>query len=100
VLPSLEEGFGLPALEAMSSGTAAITSNAEALVEITGDAALHVDATSPIALADAMLRVGGDEALRFDLASRSIARAKRFTWRACAESTRRVYREALATTKR
>ena len=46
VLPSLDEGFGLPALEAMACGTAAITSNAPALVEITGDAAIHVTSDS------------------------------------------------------
>jgi alpha-1,3-rhamnosyl/mannosyltransferase len=95
VMPSLEEGFGLPAAEAMSAGAAVITSNAEALVEITGDAALHVDATSTTALAEAMLRVMSDDALRFDLASRGIARAKSLTWRACAEKTRRAYREAI-----
>ncbi|HEV8660311.1 MAG TPA: glycosyltransferase family 1 protein [Thermoanaerobaculia bacterium] len=96
VMPSLEEGFGLPALEAMSSGAAVITSNAEALVEITADAALHVDAMSTTALAEAMLRVCRDDALRVGLASRGIARARDFTWRACAEETRRVYREALS----
>ena len=51
VMPSLEEGFGLPAAEAMAHGTAVITSNAPALVEVTGDAALHVDARDADALA-------------------------------------------------
>jgi glycosyltransferase involved in cell wall biosynthesis len=95
VMPSLEEGFGLPAAEAMSGGAAVITSNAEALVEITGDAALHVDAMSTTALGEAMLRIANDDTLRFDLASRGIARTKRFTWRACADETRRAYREAI-----
>jgi glycosyltransferase involved in cell wall biosynthesis len=91
VQPSIEEGFGLPALEAMSSGAAVITSRADALVEVTADAALHVDATSADSLADAMLRVADDGALRIDLASRGIARARRFTWRECASQTRRAY---------
>ncbi|HSP15899.1 MAG TPA: glycosyltransferase family 1 protein [Thermoanaerobaculia bacterium] len=100
VLPSVEEGFGLPALEAMSSGAAVITSLAEALVEVTGDAALHVDATSPSALADAMLRVAVDDALRIELASGGIDRARSFTWRECAEKTRRAYDDAIASSRR
>jgi glycosyltransferase involved in cell wall biosynthesis len=95
VIPSIEEGFGLPALEAMACGTAVITSNAPALVEITGDAALHVDARDPGAIGAAMLRLANDEASRGDLASRGIARARQFTWRRCAEKTREAYERAL-----
>jgi glycosyltransferase involved in cell wall biosynthesis len=95
VMPSREEGFGLPALEAIASGCAVITSNAAALVEITGDAALHVDANAA-SLADAMTRLASDESLRRALASRGIARAKHFTWTRCAELTRAAYRAAIA----
>jgi glycosyltransferase involved in cell wall biosynthesis len=95
VMPSREEGFGLPALEAMASGCAVITSNAAALVEITAGAALHVDANAA-SLADAMTRVASDESLRRALASRGIARAKQFTWTRCAELTRGAYRAAIA----
>jgi glycosyltransferase involved in cell wall biosynthesis len=91
VMPSREEGFGLPALEAMASGCAVITSNAAALVEITGDAALHVE-PNIASLADAMTRIASDESLRATLASRGIARAKQFTWTRCAELTRAAYR--------
>jgi O-antigen biosynthesis alpha-1,2-mannosyltransferase len=91
VMPSREEGFGLPALEAMASGCAVITSNAAALVEITGDAALHVEPNTA-SLADAMTRIASDESLRRTLASRGIARAKEFTWTRCAELTRAAYR--------
>jgi glycosyltransferase involved in cell wall biosynthesis len=94
VVPSIEEGFGLPALEAMACGTAVITSNAPALVEITGDAALHVDARDAGAIANAMIRLANDEALRRELASRGIARARQFTWRKCAEKTREAYERA------
>ena len=94
VMPSREEGFGLPALEAMACGCAVITSNAAALVEITSDAALHVDATID-ALAAAMQRVASDDALRGDLAQRGIERAKNFTWLRCAERTRDAYRAAM-----
>lgn len=93
VMPSVEEGFGLPAAEAMASGTAVITSHAPALVEITGDAALHADSR---ALADAMQRVMHDDALRASLIARGRERASRFTWRACAQRTRDAYAAALA----
>lgn len=95
VMPSREEGFGLPAAEAMAHGTPVITSNAAALVEITGDAALHVDANDPRALATAMLRVANDRELRETLASRGIDRAQLFTWSRCAELTRSAYRTTL-----
>jgi alpha-1,3-rhamnosyl/mannosyltransferase len=91
VMPSREEGFGLPALEAMACGCAVITSNASALVEITGDAALHVDANVD-ALREAMRRIASDDALRASLASRGIEHAKNFTWTRCAELTSGVYR--------
>jgi len=95
VMPSFMEGFGLPPLEGMALGTPAITSTADALVEVTGDAALHVDPRSAKALADALLRVAHDPALRADLSARGRARARSFTWRRCAEQTRAVYREAM-----
>jgi alpha-1,3-rhamnosyl/mannosyltransferase len=94
VMPSDEEGFGLPAAEAMAHGTAVITSLAPALVEITGDAALHVDARDAAALADAMQRVARDASLRAQLGWNGIERARAFTWSRCAESTRAAYEEA------
>jgi len=95
VMPSREEGFGLPALEAMASGCAVITSNAAALVEITGDAALHVEPDAA-SLAEAMARIASDESLRRALASRGIARAKEFTWTRGADLTRAAYRDSIA----
>jgi glycosyltransferase involved in cell wall biosynthesis len=91
VLPSVEEGFGLPAAEAMACGTAVITTTAPALMEITGDAALHVDARDDAAMAAAMLRVARDESLRASLAARGAERALAFTWKRCAELTRAAY---------
>jgi glycosyltransferase involved in cell wall biosynthesis len=91
MLPSHEEGFGLPAAEAMASGVAVITSNAPVLVEVTGGGAIHVDATSRDAIAAAMLRVANDDALRRRIALAGIERSRSFTWRRCAESTRRAY---------
>ncbi|HEX8617912.1 MAG TPA: glycosyltransferase family 1 protein [Thermoanaerobaculia bacterium] len=94
VMPSDEEGFGLPAAEAMAHGTAVITSHAPALVEITGDAALHVDARDAAALAAAMQRVSRDASLRAQLGANGVQRARTFTWSRCAESTRAAYEEA------
>jgi glycosyltransferase involved in cell wall biosynthesis len=98
VMPSREEGFGLPALEAMACGGVVITSNDPALVEITGDAALHVNLNGEPdadALRDAMRRLTSDETLRQTLASRGIERARTFTWRRCADLTRGVYRASI-----
>jgi glycosyltransferase involved in cell wall biosynthesis len=95
VMPSVEEGFGLPAAEAMACGTPVITSRAAALVEVTGDAALHVDA-EPRALAAAMQRLLDDEELRRAMSLRGRERARSMTWTRCAELTRAAYRDAIA----
>jgi glycosyltransferase involved in cell wall biosynthesis len=76
VLPSLYEGFGLPCLEAMASGTPVVASNRGALPETCGDAALLVDPTDPGAIADAVEAAIGDQALR----ERGRRRAAEFTW--------------------
>ena len=94
VMPSIEEGFGLPAAEAMACGTAVITSNAAALREITGDAALHVDAHDASAMAHAMMRVARDESLRSSLVARGRDRARELTWKHTALVTRDVFASA------
>jgi glycosyltransferase involved in cell wall biosynthesis len=93
VMPSREEGFGLPALEAMASGCAVITSTAAALVEITGDAALHVPA-DVASFRDAMRRIAAEARLRETLAQRGVERARSFSWQRCADLTRGAYRLA------
>ena len=95
VMPSIEEGFGLPALEAMACGCAVITSNAPALIEVTSDAALHADANDVDALATAITRIASDDALRAQLSARGVERALTFTWRRCAERARDAYRRAV-----
>jgi glycosyltransferase involved in cell wall biosynthesis len=88
VFPSLYEGFGLPPLEAMASGTPVVTSNVSSLPEVAGGGAILVDPYDPEAIADGIHRVLTDEALRRDLRRKGIARAHQFSWEA---SIRRVH---------
>ena len=87
VFPSLYEGFGLPPLEAMASGTPVITSNVSSLPEVVGDAALMIDPYEPAAIADAMRRVLTEPDLRPDLKARGFARAREFSWERSAAET-------------
>jgi glycosyltransferase involved in cell wall biosynthesis len=96
VFPSLYEGFGLPALEAMACGTPVIASNTTGLAEAVGDAGVTVDPRSAEELTDAMRRVLDDDALRERLIAAGLARAAEFTWGRMARSTAAVYRDALA----
>jgi len=79
VLPSLEEGFGLPALEAMACGAPVIASRRGALPEVVGDAGVLVDPEDPRALTAALARVLGSDAERATLRQRGLARAATFT---------------------
>jgi glycosyltransferase involved in cell wall biosynthesis len=90
VFPSLHEGFGLPIVEAMASGTPVVTSNTTSMPEIAGeDNALLVDPADAEALAAAIDRVAGDEALWRQLAERGLQRARDFSWeQVCARVAR------------
>lgn len=83
--PSLEEGFGLPALEGLACGAPVVTSQSSALAEIVGDAALLVPPGNTTALADALRRVLDDSTLSDRLRAAGPARAATFTWQACVE---------------
>lgn len=85
--PSLYEGFGLPVLEAQQMGVAVMTSNNSSLPEVAGDAALLVDPTDVEAIADAMLHLSRDEALRQELIAKGYANVKRFSWEKAARET-------------
>ncbi|OLC00907.1 MAG: hypothetical protein AUI15_06550 [Actinobacteria bacterium 13_2_20CM_2_66_6] len=91
VFPSLYEGFGLPAIEAMSHGVPSACSNAGALPEVCGDAALLFDPTSVEAMADALTRLLDDTGLRERLRVAGPVRAALFSWTKSAEQTARVY---------
>ena len=91
--PSLDEGFGMPVLEAMSHGTPVVTSRRSALPEVAGDAAVLVDPFDVEAIAHALLRLAGDPDLRDDLSRRGLERARGFTWESAVEQTWRVYSE-------
>jgi glycosyltransferase involved in cell wall biosynthesis len=96
VIPSLDEGFGLPALEAMSAGVPVIASTRGSLPEVIGDSGPLVDATDPDALAGAIRRVIEDEAYAAACAARGLERAAGFSWPRSAALVRRMYVDAVA----
>jgi glycosyltransferase involved in cell wall biosynthesis len=91
VQPSLEEGFGLPLLEAMSSATPVLASRIPVFSEICGDAFLPFDNTNEQELQQAMLAVCSDSSLRNRLIARGTERAKKFSWRETAKKTLEIY---------
>jgi glycosyltransferase involved in cell wall biosynthesis len=95
VLPSFDEGFGIPALEAMSAGVPVVVSNRGALPEVVGDAGLLVDPDDAESLAAALERMLGDANLRATCAQRGLDRARQFTWTQTARDVRRAYEDAL-----
>ena len=93
--PSLDEGFGMPVLDAMIRGVPVLTSNRSATAEVAGDAAMLVNPDEVTDISQALQRLCGDAELRADLAKRGKLRGERYTWRAAAEKTWSVYRELL-----
>ncbi|HWC85620.1 MAG TPA: glycosyltransferase family 1 protein, partial [Solirubrobacteraceae bacterium] len=91
VLPSLNEGFGLPLLEAMGRGVPTACSNVSALPEVAGDAARYFDPARVEEIAGALVELLGDPALREELSARGRAREAQVTWRATAEATLSSY---------
>jgi glycosyltransferase involved in cell wall biosynthesis len=90
--PSLDEGFGMPVLEAMAAGVPVVAGNRAALPEICGEAALLVDPEDVEAIASALVDLIRDEALAERLIRSGTERARGFTWEKAAEETWEVYR--------
>ena len=96
VIPSMYEGFSLPAVEHMASGTPLIASRAGALPEVTGDAALLVPPGDPEELSAALRGLLDDPAARARRAARGLARVRmRFAWPAVAAATEALYRKVI-----
>ena len=95
VYPSVYEGFGLPALEAMACGTAVITSTASSLPEVVGKAGRLVDPTDTEALATAMEQVLGDREMQEQMQTAGLVQAAGFSWEKAARLTADSYRHAL-----
>ncbi|MDQ6709837.1 MAG: glycosyltransferase family 4 protein [Candidatus Dormibacteraeota bacterium] len=94
--PSLDEGFGLPILEAFAAGVPIAASTAGAIPEVAGDAALLSPPEDDVTLAENLRRLIHDEPLRERQIAAGRVRAVRYTWPASAEAHRRVYLEAAA----
>lgn len=96
VFPSLWEGFGLPALEAMSCGTPVLSSDRSSLPEVVGDGGLYFDPLSSQALADQTIRLLTEPGLQKDLSQKALAQASNFSWDKGAELAEASFRRALS----
>jgi len=95
--PSIYEGFGFPALEAMTVGAPVVAARAGAIPEVAGDAALLVEPTDVAQLADAIERVVTDDATRRELIARGRDRVREFSWEDSARSLAACYRRLAET---
>ncbi len=95
LFPSLEEGFGIPVLEAMAGGMPIVTSNVSSMPEVGGEAALYVDPYNPADIAQKVVRAVEDSGLRAAVVQKGLARESEFTWRRTAEATLAVYDEVM-----
>lgn len=95
LFPSLYEGFGIPVLEAMASGTAVLTSNHSSLPEVAGDAAYKVDPYSIDEICEGMTELSGDPKLRSHFIKKGFEQVRKFSWKKTVEETVKVY-ESLA----
>jgi len=95
VFPSLYEGFGLPILEAMASGTPVIVTRHSAMPEVAGSAGNYIRSDDPHGLRDAMSRLIDDNTHWQECREAGLQQAKLFSWERCAKITAHAYRQAL-----
>ncbi len=95
IMPSFYEGFGLPVLEAMTSGVPVITSDKGSLKEVGGNAVYHVDPDSVDSIKDGIDKVMNNNKLREELSKKGLERARKFSWKKTAEETIKVYEEII-----
>jgi glycosyltransferase involved in cell wall biosynthesis len=93
--PSLDEGFGIPVLEAMARGVPVLTSDRSALPEVAGNSALLVDPTSTDAIAAGLQTLIQDEDFRRELSRRGLERSRSYTWDRAAQATWNIYCDLL-----
>lgn len=99
VFPSLYEGFGFPALEAMACGVPVLCSNTSSLPEVAGDAAAFVNPLEVHDIARGLEEITTNEELRTTLIERGYQQAQKFTWQACADVVLSVFEQVLKTDK-
>jgi alpha-1,3-rhamnosyl/mannosyltransferase len=93
--PSLDEGFGMPLLDAMSHGVPVLTSNVSAMPEVAGDSALLVDPSDVASVSQGLWKLTNDGALREDLIQRGLKRSGEFSWEKAVGETWQVYQDLL-----
>jgi glycosyltransferase involved in cell wall biosynthesis len=93
VVPSLDEGFGMPVVEAMTIGVPVVAANRGALPEVSGDAAQLVDPLDDEEMAEAMRRILEEPAAAQAAVERGYRRARRYSWRTSAETLLQAYRQ-------
>jgi glycosyltransferase involved in cell wall biosynthesis len=94
-MPSFEEGFGIPVLEAMSAGVPVVAANRGSLPEVLGGAGPLVDPDRPEEIAAAIARLLDDGAYTADCVARGLARAKEFRWDRTVQRVRAAYEQAI-----